>query len=573
MADPPNPFESSTIASIPDSWEQESNVDNVFAWLRPMNDFARVAFHQLVESMLEDPNSRVSERRFMHLDGKEPMDTSSVSSSDDEAEKGATKQPPWVGAFKFSTAVHPRDPAKGWFIGTGRGTTEVDIMIGPPDLSSKIYKVRGCHARLFIHEESCQPTVEALHSMQVSGATGAMHVSQLSAIRSKVLEDGHKVEFGRCAYLFSRGNAWMNGMFVDSLPKFMKAHHGKSWAAHPILSATSTGAHLTMGEYTFPPGAFAAGCFGEVTAGWSQNGSAVAVKRFKSPTLERSRQHQEIMGLIGRHVSRAGKMTEAKKVLMSRKPNIVELLLSSSNLEPTFPATYCVYSPLALADLADIIQSHTLNLPAQITLLMDYLRGLAYLHDEKGIMHRDIKPENLGLLSLCPPRGIILDLDSATSEETSNDPTQGTVSYQAPEIINLSLLANASQRSYGRSVDVWALGMSAFCALRGKQTRWSEFGNRPPYVQYLPGTIYRDFVTANRLDRFHDKIKTQTADFPAFREYSDFLRRMTLYHPQSRFSAFEALTRAGGLNSAKGEPTIVPKVQAQGTKRKIGEVG
>ena len=228
MADPSNPFESSTISCIPDSWEQESDTDNVFAWLRPMNDFARVAFHQLVESMIEYPDSRISERRFIHLDGKEPMDTSSISSSDDQAEQGATKQPKWVGAFKFSTAVYPRDPTKGWFIGTGRGTLKVDIMIGPPDLTPKIYKIRGNHARLFIHDESCQPTVEALHSMQVSGATGTMYISQSSAVPSKVLEDGHRVEFGRCAYLFSRGNAWMNGMFKASLPKFMKAHHGKS---------------------------------------------------------------------------------------------------------------------------------------------------------------------------------------------------------------------------------------------------------------------------------------------------------------------------------------------------------
>ena len=258
---------------------------------------------------------------------------------------------------------------------------------------------------------------------------------------------------------------------------------------------------------------------------------------------------------------------------MCRKPNIVELLHSSSNLEPIYPAIYCVYSPLAVTDLADLIPSHTINLPAQIALLMDYLRGLSYLHDQKGIMHRDIKPENLGLLSLCPPRGIILDLDSATSEETSNDPKQGTVPFQAPEIINLNLLANVSQRRYGRSVDVWALGVSAFCVLRGKETNWSEFDIQPYVVQYLPGTTYTDFVLANRLSRFHDKVKTQTADSPAFREYSDLLTGMTLYHPQTRFSAFEALTRAESLESGKGKPAIIPKAQAQGTKRKIGEVG
>ena len=258
---------------------------------------------------------------------------------------------------------------------------------------------------------------------------------------------------------------------------------------------------------------------------------------------------------------------------MSRKPNIVELLHSSSNLEPAYPAIYCVYSPLALANLEDIIQSHTLNLPAQITLLMDYLRGLAYLHDQKGIMHRDIKPENLGILSLSPPRGIILDLDSATSEETSDDIGQGTVPYQAPEIINLRVPAIAIQQSYGRSVDVWALGMSAFCALRGTHTRWSHYDYTSKHVHYLPGTTNPDFVLATRLRNFHYELEKQSANFPPFLEYFDFLRKMTMYHPQSRFSASEALKRAEDLRPGKDKPAITPKAQSQGTKRKIGDVG
>ena len=271
-----------------------------------MNEFARHAFHLLVDGMIQNPGSRMSERRFIHLDGREPIHTSSDSSSDDTADEGATDQLRWVGAFKFSTAVHPRDLTKGWLIGTGRGTLDVDVVIGPPDLEWKKNKIRGNHARLYIHKESCQPTVEALHGMVVSGTTGVKHISQRTASSSKILEHGHQLEIGRCTYLFSHGGALMNGIFDANLPRFMEAHHGKSWAAHSMLSVTSTGSYLTMDQYTFPPGAFAAGTYGEVTAGWSQNGSAVAVKRFKYPNLSRFSQHQKIMGLIGTHVSLAG---------------------------------------------------------------------------------------------------------------------------------------------------------------------------------------------------------------------------------------------------------------------------
>ena len=258
---------------------------------------------------------------------------------------------------------------------------------------------------------------------------------------------------------------------------------------------------------------------------------------------------------------------------MSRKPNVVELLYSSCNLESAYPGIYCVYSPLALANLEDLIKPFTLNLPAQITLLMDYLRGLVYLHDQKGIMHRDIKPENLGLLSFCPPRGIILDLDAATSEETSNDPNQGTIPYQAPEIINLRLQAGASEDSYGRSVDVWALGMSAFYAFTCTHPQWSILDHATIGLR-LPGTDNPDFVLATRLKIYHQAVEILSSQFESHMPYFDLLENMTMYSPQKRFSASEALNEAEGLRQATGEPAMFFKEQAQahGTKRKIGEV-
>ena len=260
---------------------------------------------------------------------------------------------------------------------------------------------------------------------------------------------------------------------------------------------------------------------------------------------------------------------------MSTKPNIVELLYSSSNPEPVHPAIYCVYSPLALANLQDIITSYSLNLSAQISLLMEYLQGLVYLHDQKCIMHRDIKPDNLAVLSLFPPRGIILDLDNATSEETSYDNQQGTVPYQAPEVINLSFQATGNQQSYGRSADVWALGMSAFCALRGVHTRWNLFDHGSTRSTYLPGTTHLDFVLESRLKNFHRDVQRKAASYPAHLEYADFLRKMTLYRTMSRYSASRALTTAEGLwpEREREKPAITPKAQEQGTKRKIDEVG
>ena len=252
----------------------------------------------------------------------------------------------------------------------------------------------------------------------------------------------------------------------------------------------------------------------------------------------------------------------------------MELLYSSSDPEPAYPGIYCVYSPLALANLQDVITTHSLNLSVQIGLLIEYLQGLAYLHDQKGIMHRDIKPDNLAVLSLCPPRGIILDLDNATLEEISYDGHQGTVPYQAPEVISLNFPPSGNRQSYGRSADVWSLGMSVFCALRGVQTRWSFFDPGPTRGSFLPGTTHTDFVLETRLKNFHKDVRKKSAKYAAHQKYVDFLTKMTLYHAKPRISASQALDTAENLwpEKEREKPALSPKAQSQGTKRKIGEV-
>lgn len=52
-----------------------------------------------------------------------------------------------------------------------------------------------------------------------------------SALRSsekgtKVLEHGHQVQFGRCTYLYSRGDAITTGNFQLSFWEFMKLYDG-----------------------------------------------------------------------------------------------------------------------------------------------------------------------------------------------------------------------------------------------------------------------------------------------------------------------------------------------------------
>ena len=261
--------------------------------------------------------------------------------------------------------------------------------------------------------------------------------------------------------------------------------------------------------------------------------------------------------------------------LTLRKANVLRLLHVSSNLQPAFPAVFCVYNPLALASLEDLMKSYVLTIAAQVALLIEYLRGLVHLHDSKGIMHRDIKPNNLGVLSFSPFNGVILDLDAATTETLSDDHKEGTISYLAPEVIDLKMGTTKNLEKYGLSVDVWGLGMSFFFVLMGKHVMWNDFDDGWTKGVRLPKTNVTNFVLEGRLLRFHESIGKLKAKSDERRRYVNLLESMTAYKHAARVSASRALNIAEDLAIdlvRRGEEAkMASRHSTQGIKRKFGE--
>lgn len=245
------------------------------------------------------------------------------------------------------------------------------------------------------------------------------------------------------------------------------------------------------------------------------------------------------------------------------KDNILSLLECISNFSLNHPGAYCVYRPLVIASLTDVISQYTLDVSAQIILLIGYLKGLAYLHDEKSVMHRDVNPNNLGVLSFDPLQGVLLDLDSATREEESTDHMQGTEPYLAPEVIELKRGSGSGvwprPAPYGKAVDVWAMGLTAFALYTGYGFNWRPYKSRYVGARADQRINWVDSDSHRELIRHLEK-KRVSADDDLAADLLALVESMTKWNTASRTTANGALAVAQGLVS-NGQAGLI-KVKA-----------
>ena len=281
---------SSTVPNTPSSpQESETDDEKEFASLRPLNPRTEDAFDAALNNAIKRPHAYSHPRRFFHA--SRSSRARSVFSDDNDTVPNPETQ--WKGCFKLSLEVLPRKPAEGWYF----GTRESDILLAPPPKKKRDWRVAGRHARIFFHRESGRFMIEARHTLTV-GVTRPAVIKNVSHI----LEDGSYLGIGDCVYVFELTEFTKTPAFQECLSTFME-RSGNKWACHKLVASASAGEVMCLGQYVCSRGAFAQGTFGQMSAGWTTDGSLVAIKRLKQPDLHRLRSHETVMTHLGYHVS------------------------------------------------------------------------------------------------------------------------------------------------------------------------------------------------------------------------------------------------------------------------------
>ncbi|OQR99104.1 calcium/calmodulin-dependent protein kinase [Achlya hypogyna] len=168
-------------------------------------------------------------------------------------------------------------------------------------------------------------------------------------------------------------------------------------------------------------------------------------------------------------------------------------------------------------------------------LVLILLNAIKYCHD-RNVVHRDLKPENLLLTSKSDDAFIkIADFGFAKQDMNASLTTAcGTPGYVAPEILK--------GESYGKTVDIWSIGVITFILLCG----------------------YPPFHDENQ-KRLFNAIKVGSFKFESpywdavSAEAKDFISQMLVVDPTTRFTADQLLEHIWLTGT---EVSTVPLTQA-----------
>ncbi|KAG1972135.1 calcium/calmodulin-dependent protein kinase type 1B isoform c [Pimephales promelas] len=191
------------------------------------------------------------------------------------------------------------------------------------------------------------------------------------------------------------------------------------------------------------------------------------------------------------------------------------------SLEETFETPtklYLVMTLLTGGELLDrILERGSYTEKDASRVISQVLQAVKYLH-QLGVVHRDLKPENLLYETpLEDSKIVISDFGLSKMEEQGTLSTAcGTPAYVAPELLQ--------QKTYGKEVDLWAIGVITFILLCGY----------PPFYDDNDTQLYKLIIKAE-----------YEFDSPYWDDISysakDFIVHLLQKNPVKRFNCDQAL--------------------------------
>jgi len=216
-------------------------------------------------------------------------------------------------------------------------------------------------------------------------------------------------------------------------------------------------------------------------------------------------------------------------------PNVVTLFEAYESKH----SVYLVMQLVTGGELFDrIVEKGSYTEKDAADLIKQVLDAVAYMHRE-GVVHRDLKPENL--LYQCQDEDskiMISDFGLSKMEDSGIMATAcGTPGYVAPEVL--------AQKPYGKSVDVWSIGVISYILLCGYPPFYDE-NDANLFAQILKGEFEFD---SPYWDDISDPAK-------------EFIRQLMCVDVEKRLTCDESLKHAW-ITGAKGDRNIHASVSEQ----------
>lgn len=255
-----------------------------FARLTPSNRFARLAFSQVVEMILHDPDHYTHTQDFIRF--AKAGEEDGFSELSDLGEGMRAPSPPfrlWNGYYRLNLKILPVYPHLGWILGSkpmGGNGQGADLL-----LTSKQgdHGIGGRHTRLMFHRNTgCLMLWAGPRSVSLHGSFGTVKLK----FATRALTESASISMGDLQYRFDY-QTLDEKMYKEDLDHFMKKELGETdFELSGSISSLGSDTDIQLKGYTIK-GVFAAGTSAMVAGAIvKQTGEFVAVKKMRKASRE-----------------------------------------------------------------------------------------------------------------------------------------------------------------------------------------------------------------------------------------------------------------------------------------------